>query len=678
VRGRVGYTLAVLALILSASLVVWQGSFSFGEYAPASPVQTTLYWAVSTLVFLLTVTLGFMLFRTVVKLYIERRSDQEGSRIKTKLVLGALALTFLPVTFLVLWSVSVLNYNLNKWFSRPTEGVRQHFAEVLETVNRDARELAEVQALWLANTPEVQAGQRVDRLCKERHITAAAVERPGHGLFPLCGPPVDPARAARAPLGSDASVLVSVRPAIDTAESRNAVANYIRDYDRLALDRRSMRKFYILLLAVITLFILFFATWIALFLAKQISNPISALLEAAGEVRKGNLYHRVQTFAIDELGSLVRAFNEMTDALESNSRELERRRRFTEAILESIPSGVISIAADGRILRVNRALKNLFGEKRAAAALRLEDFFTREDTAELRYMMKRARRTGAASRQMELEIEGRTLHLSATIAALEEKLTSAFVLVLEDTTDILRAQKLAAWQEVARRIAHEIKNPLTPIALCGDRIARQVERTPMPPETAQIMRDCTTTIANEVESVKTLVNAFSQFARFPTAQPVPSDLNEVVEAALAVFDGRLGEIAIDRELASGLPAVNIDPELFKRVIVNLVDNAAESMHESPLKRLYISTHATAADTIELVVADTGRGVSQEDKDRLFLPYFSTKGRGTGLGLAIASQILAEHGASVRVEDNTPQGARFVIEVPAIATDTEARPQEARA
>lgn len=677
-RGRLGYSLAILALILSASLVVWQGSFSFGEYAPASPVQTTLYWAVSTLVFLLTVTLGFMLFRTAVKLYIERRSNQEGSRIKTKLLLGAMALTFLPVTFLVLWSVSVLNYNLNKWFSRPTDGVRQHFGQVLESVNREAYELAEVQALWLANTPEVQAGQRTDRLCKERRIAAAAIERPGQGLFPLCGPPLDPSRAARVPLGSDANLLVGVRLPVETAESRNAVENYIREYDRLALDRRSMRTFYILLLAVITLFILFFATWIALFLAKQISNPISALLEAAGEVRKGNLYHRVQTFAIDELGSLVRAFNEMTDALESNSRELERRRRFTEAILESIPSGVISIAADGRILRVNRALKNLFGEERAAAAFRLEDLFTREDTAELRYMMKRARRTGAASRQMELQLDGRTLHISATIAALEEKLTSAFVLVLEDTTDILRAQKLAAWQEVARRIAHEIKNPLTPIALCSDRIARQVERTSMPAETAQIMRDCTTTIANEVESVKTLVNAFSQFARFPTAQPVPSDLNEVVETALAVFDGRLEEIVIERELAENLPAVNIDRELFKRVIVNLVDNAAESMHESPLKRLYISTHATAADTIELTVADTGRGISQEDKDRLFLPYFSTKGRGTGLGLAIASQILAEHGASVRVEDNTPQGARFVIEVPAIAAETEARPQEARA
>jgi nitrogen fixation/metabolism regulation signal transduction histidine kinase len=321
VRGRFGYSLTILALILSASLVVWQGSFSFGEYAPASPVQTTLYWAVSTLVFLLTVTLGFMLFRTTVKLYVERRSNVQGSRIKTKLVLGALALTFLPVTFLVLWSVSVLNYNLAKWFSRPAEGVRQQFAEVLDAVDRNARDLAAVQASWLASVPEVRAGQRIDRLCKERQIVSAAIERPGSGLFPLCGPPVDLARAERAALDSTSNVVVAVRPREDTAASRAAVENYVRDYDRLALDRRSMWKFYILLLAVITLFILFFATWVALFLAKQISNPISALLEAAGEVRKGNLYHRVHTSAIDELGSLVRAFNDMTDALESNSRE---------------------------------------------------------------------------------------------------------------------------------------------------------------------------------------------------------------------------------------------------------------------------------------------------------------------------------------------------------------------
>jgi two-component system nitrogen regulation sensor histidine kinase NtrY len=599
-RKRFLYGAGVVLLIISATLVIWQGSFSFGEFGPTSSQETFLYWAVSTLVFLLTVTLGFILFRTGVKLYVERRSGREGSRIRTKLVLGALALSFIPVFFLVLWSVSVLNRNLDKWFSRPAEGVRLNLAEIAQMLNREARG--------------------------------------------------ETAEAAR----------------LDLKQKEAEIQRYLDDYQRLADQRKNVRKFYLLLLLLLTLFILFLATWLALFLARQISNPISALLDAAGEVRRGNLAHRVEVRAIDELASLVRAFNEMTRELEGNSRELESRRRFTEAILESIPTGVISLTADGRIQRVNHALSQIFPPEKVAAATRLEELLSREDTAVVKYMMKRARRSGAAVRQLELKTERGTLHLAATVSALEDKLTSGFVLVLEDTSELLRAQKATAWHEVARRIAHEIKNPLTPIALCGERIGRQLERVSAPPEVQRILRECTTTIAREVESVKTLVNQFSQLAGFPTAQPAPSDLNEVVENALALFSGRWNGIQLEKELAPGLPPANIDREQFKRVVVNLVDNAADAMQEAPLKRLHVATRMGPAETLELIVADTGCGISPEDKDRLFLPYFSTKGRGTGLGLAIVHHILAEHSASIRVEDNLPSGARFIVEIPALA------------
>jgi PAS domain S-box-containing protein len=676
-RNRLLYGSGVVLLVLSATLIIWQGSFSFGDYAPTSPEQTFLYWAVSTLVFLLTVTLGFMLFRTGVRLYIERRSNREGSRIKTKLVIGAVALTCVPVFFLVLWGVYVLNYNLAKWFSAPAENVRDNFAEVLKILRRDAREKAGAQAAWLAGLPETRAaletgrGQLAD-FCALHNIQAAALVSNGArrivcGAESLLEPGVSaPIRAEGEVLGH---VIVAARPPAELAVRESEIREDIRKYERLAVDRRSLRNFYLLLLALIALFVLFVATWIALFLARQISNPIGALLEAARQVRGGNLGFRVQVKAIDELATLVRGFNEMTRELEANSRELERRRRFTEAILESIPTGVISVSAEGRVLRVNRALKQLFGENRVAEASRLEDLFTRDDAAEIRYLMKRSRRTGVASRQIERAGDRGTLHLSITVAALEERAASAFVVVIEDTSDLLRAQKMAAWHEVARRIAHEIKNPLTPISLCSERIALQLERLDLPAESARILGECSATIASEVESVKTLVNAFSQFARFPSAQPVPSDLNEVVDAALAIFAGRLDGIEIHKELAAGLPPVNIDREQFKRVVVNLVDNAAESMQETLLKRLYVATHAPSADTVELVIADTGCGVSAEDKDRLFLPYFSTKGRGTGLGLAIVSHILAEHRGAIRVEDNQPQGARFIVEIPSLVGET---------
>jgi len=687
-RKRWLYGSGVVLLILSATLVVWQGSFSFGEFAPASPEQTFLFWAVSTLVFLLTVTLSFMLFRTGVKLYIERRSNREGSRIRTKLVIGALALSFLPVCFLVLWSVSLLNINLMKWFSRPTTEVRDDLEEIVQILGQEAHDKAATQAVWLAGLPETAAAARGEavslaRRCRERDISSAILVKPDKTAVPLCGHASSLPKAAAATLEADGAVLglvyVAPKPRTDILEKQARIERFIHDYDRISVDRKSFRRFYLLLLALLTLFILFFATWVALFLSKQISNPITALLQAAGEVRRGNLGYRVQVNAIDELASLVRAFNEMTHGLEANSRELERRRRFTEAILESIPTGVLSIASDGRILRVNPALSQILPAPQVAAASRLEDLFTREDTADIKYMMKRARRTGAAARQLELKSPRGTLHLSVTVAALEERLTSGFVVLIEDSSDLLRMQKLAAWQEVARRIAHEIKNPLTPIALCGERIARQLDKLELPPEPARILRECTATISAEVESVKTLVNEFSHFAGFPTAQPAPSDLNEVVEAALAVFAGRLDGIEIHKELAPNLPLVNIDREQFKRVVVNLVDNAAESMQDSLLKGLFVATQATGADTVELTVADTGCGISVDDKDRLFLPYFSTKGRGTGLGLAIVSRILSEHNATIRVEDNTPKGARFIVEIPAPSpVESESKPQEMRA
>jgi PAS domain S-box-containing protein len=449
----------------------------------------------------------------------------------------------------------------------------------------------------------------------------------------------------------------------------------VADYDRLAVDRKAIRRSYLLLLSLITLFVLFFAIWIARYMAGQISTPITALLRAAEQIRKGNLSYRVRVGAIDELATLVRAFNEMTEALETNSRELEARRRFTEAILESIPTGVISLTSDGRIQRVNRALLGIFPEEQVARASRLSDLFSREDTAEIRYLMNSARRKAVAAAQIEYKAERRVLQLALTVAALDEQRSSGFVLVVEDTSELLRAQKAAAWHEVARRVAHEIKNPLTPIALCADRIARQLGRPEQTADTRRILHECSATIAREVESVRTLVDEFSQFTRFPAAQPVASDLNHVVDNALSVFDGRLDGIRVEKELADALPAVHVDREQFKRVVVNLVDNAAEAMQESLVKRLYIGTRLTEGDSVELIIADTGCGVSREDKEKLFLPYFSTKGRGTGLGLAIVNRILADHDATIRVEDNMPAGARFVVDLP-VRTGSEAEAKAA--
>ncbi len=663
-RKRVVIGSGLLLFLMLFSLVVWQGSFTT-EPAPTSLSQTYAFWAVSTLIFILTVTLGFMLFRTGVKLYVERRHSRPGSRLRSKLVGGALALSCLPVLFLVLFSVQVLNRNIDKWFSRPGQKIRGALIQTAVSFDDEIRGRLKADAHWITSQPNWDAPGALAAFCADNRIERALLEpsAPAAGSRLLCGAPLAAGALYSESINTPQGKLtVYGRLPVDLDQKRQEIQRYIFEYDHLATNKKDFRKVYLLLLALITLFILFFATWIALFLARQISGPITALLNAAQQVREGNLAYRVHGNAIDELATLINAFNEMTEALEANSKELEARRRFTEAILESIPTGVISLDAAGRIQRVNRALLNIFPADAVKRASSLDDLFSRDDASEIRYLMNRARRTGVAGSQIEFVSDEHTMQLAATVAALEESRQSGFVLVLEDTSELLRAQKAAAWREVARRVAHEIKNPLTPIALCADRIARQLERNNPSAETFRILRECSTTIGREVESVRALVDEFSQFSRFPAAQPVPTSLNDVVENALAVFAGRLEDIDVSKSLAPNLPTLNLDREQFKRVIVNLVDNAAEAMRESPVKNLSILTRASA-DSVELVVADTGAGVSRDDKEKLFLPYFSTKNRGTGLGLAIVSHILAEHDASIRVEDNQPCGARFLIEIP---------------
>jgi two-component system, NtrC family, nitrogen regulation sensor histidine kinase NtrY len=695
-KKRLLYGSAIVLLVVSVLLVVWQGSFRIG-FGPRDPSQTFAFWAISSLIFVLMVTLGFILFRTGLKLYIERQTNQEGSRLKSKLVWGALVLSFVPVLFLVLFSYFVLNRSLTAWFSSPVENQVQLFVKVATSLEHEMQDEVDAQTALLAAQPETRqlllgAGSApgfLERFSREFQLRSAAIFRPDSSSpADSWGPPVNwgklnwdksAARNGRiitsqAPVRDGGrfigTVFVASEVPIDVARQKGAIDELNRQWSQIRENRKQYRRFYVMLMALITLFVLYIAVWLALFLAKQISVPISALLEGASELRRGNLRYRVSARGIDELGSLVRGFNQMTQELEANSAELDRRRRFTEAILESIPTGVLSVGPDGSIQRTNQALAKIFPADQVARAARLEDLFLREDTAEIKYMMKRARRVGVASRQLELRLGNRNLQLAVTISALEEKLNSGFVIVLEDTTELLRAQKAAAWHEVARRVAHEIKNPLTPIALSADRIARQIERAGITDGLARIIHECAATISKSVESVKSLVDEFSAFARFPTAQPVRCDLNQVVSSALRVFDGRLGGILIRTSFASGLPSVNLDAEQFRRVVVNLVDNAAEAMQDSLVKDLFIATQQGAAETVELVVADSGPGIGPEDKEKLFLPYFSTKKRGTGLGLAIVSQIIAEHGAQIRVEDNVPSGARFTIEIPALV-DSEA-------
>ncbi|MBI4465445.1 MAG: HAMP domain-containing protein, partial [Acidobacteria bacterium] len=706
IRTAVLIAASLILLVLMVS-VFGLTSLNLPFIRPSGSAETILLFFLSTIIFLCLLTLGFILFRNFLKLYLERRANQLGSKFKTKMVCGAVGLSVLPVCFLFLFSYSLINRTLDKWFSRPFETVSREAHEIVQVLGEfvqskavaDAEHLAvELSADLSPEDATAQIALRFQTLLQPQGLDYIALLDPGGKvlqerrfqeefpafalLFPEKTVPmgkeansqlveVAAGRYAlgRAPIRKGqqevGAILVGMTlpPRVSQAAARLNQESIL--YGQLSQERKFLRRIYLSILLLLTLFILFIATWFALFLSRQVTVPIQALAEATHEVSRGNLNYRIHARAGNELGILVQSFNEMTEQLaagraerersrshlEQVNRQLDQKNQFTEAILESIPTGVISISGKGEVLASNTAARRLFGRNPVAAG-QLSDLFSHDELREVTYLMKRAARLGQATRQMEVKLNARTFNLAFTVAALQGDPPGSadggapsgwFVMVLEDMSDLLQAQKAAAWGEVAQRMAHEIKNPLTPIALSAERIHLWLERHREPDQESQelvrVLEESCSLIRQEVTNLKRLVDEFSQFARFPKACPAPANLNEIIEGALGLFNGRLDGIQIRTELTPDLPLVQVDAELFRRVFVNLIDNAAEAMESALVKELMITTCADRKrDLVEAVVADTGCGVSSEDKEKLFLPHFSTKDRGTVLGLAIVSRI----------------------------------------
>jgi two-component system, NtrC family, nitrogen regulation sensor histidine kinase NtrY len=433
--------------------------------------------------------------------------------------------------------------------------------------------------------------------------------------------------------------------------------------------------------------VFFSSVWLALFPSKQITRPVEALAEAMDKIAAGKYDYRVGLATAGEMADLVQSFNHMAADLETSRRlaesssaqltaanmAIEERRRELETIVETIPSGVVTLDGTGRVLKANRAFAVLMGQDENAGmrGQELDSILPAECIDDVDNVIRRGQRMGAASTEIELHARGRTMHLAITSARLElANGQTGTVLVVEDTTELLRAQRQVAWKEVAQRVAHEIKNPLTPIALSAERIGRHLDRGQ--PDSPNIIRKCSEVILACVGTLRTLVDQFSALAQFPAPQPRPCDLNQVADEALALFAGRLDDITVQRNLEPGLPLVLADPEAIRRALANLIDNAAEAMHGSLLRILDIRSGLSEDGTaIELAISDTGHGLTDEIRERLFLPFYSTKHRGTGLGLSIAAKIVQEHGGSIRAESNTPKGARFLVRLPLMEHATHA-------
>ena len=457
------------------------------------------------------------------------------------------------------------------------------------------------------------------------------------------------------------------------------VTDAFESYQQLQFFRRPLTGVYLSFFLMLTLMILVAATWMGLYLAKRITRPVQALAAAAREIGSGHLDYRVEPETVDEFGALIEAFNRMAGDLAASRRRLERsslelerrhhdveaRRRYVTTILERIAAGVVSVDAGGRIGTVNAAASRLLGLDGTVAGVSASSVFGTAELKPLAMLLDDASRSrdDMPPREVTIATGGRELHLAvmATPLRREDGVADGFVIVFDDVTPLIRAQKVAAWREVARRLAHEIKNPLTPIQLCAERMRRHF--TGAPEQTRALVDECTSTIVGEVESLKGLVDEFSQFARMPAPRAAPTDLHELLTDVLSLYRGIFTDVELVPKFASALPKVAVDAEQIRRVLINLIDNAIEAMEQRGTIEIE-TQHAPADNLVRIVVADNGPGIPVAERDKLFLPYYSTKQRGSGLGLAIVRRIVAEHGGAIDVTDNVPRGTRVAVELPA--------------
>ena len=715
--------LLAMAVVLLFVVLASQTAFNNTILQADTNQQAIIFYALSLLISLLFVALTFVLARNLLKLFAERRMGVLGSKFRTRMVAGALLLSFVPVMVMYWFAYGLMNRSIDKWFSTPVEEVRSDTRAIASVAAKYAQQNAHAEAAALAASPEVVRGfsghgtagivsefQRHELTLQggfalalrdgnaEASLHAPAPWQVMKNSFPLtdalAGRPVQftwhdtDYTLATAPVAGGGTILVAIPLSPEFSQAVRQVEASQQRYFQWSQERRRVRQTYVGLLLLLTMIVLFVTTWLALFLAKLITRPLAALAEATQEISRGRLDYRVDVSATDEIGDLVRSFNRMAEELEASRRQLEsstrdlavanheldQRRRQMETILESIPTGVLSLDANRRVTHTNQALQRMFHPEgvhddgnlfpRGAG---LSDIFPADVLEDFEPLLRRADRMGFITAQMELPLSYGSLNVAVTVAPLRrESERSGYVVVFEDLSDLLKAQKQAAWREVARRVAHEIKNPLTPIALSAERIQRHLDRSAADRTSTSVLRSCAETIAGAVETVRRLVDEFSTLARFPVAKPLPADINEIIESALSMFDGRLDGIVLHKSLAVDLPRVLADNEAMKRAIANLVDNAAEATENAVLREIEISTTLVASrDAVEIAVTDTGHGVTRDVKEKLFLPYFSTKKRGTGLGLSIVGRIVEDHHGSIRVEENHPVGTRFIVELPVV-------------
>jgi two-component system, NtrC family, nitrogen regulation sensor histidine kinase NtrY len=682
--------------------------------------SNVIFFLLINLNIILLVLLVFLVARNLLKLVFERRRRMLGSRLRTRLVLAFVAISIFPAVLIFLVAFGFMTSSIQNWFNAQVETsldgaleiAQAYYMRGAETALVQARELAErVQARGLmvdddanalrrlveekrreynAGAIEVFAADRSTRAVAHNDETSAALTRgPGSSVLgtALGGQPAtrveqaatgDVIRGAApifSPTGIAGAVVVDYFVPKGVANRGADLARSFQEYRQLAILKQPITNNYTITLALVTVLVIFSAIWMGLYISKGITVPVQKLAEGTREVAQGNWKYRIglgdakQVAPDDEFGTLVASFNQMTADLETINVELERRRRYIETILANMAGGVVSVDRAGRVATINGEAERMLGVDAAVAIGRdLGEVFARTDLLPARDLVTELQSgdpTRRVERQMKLVAGGRILTVVASATMLRDdggEPLGAF-LFFENVTDIVKAQRMEAWREVARRIAHEIKNPLTPIQLSAQRMRKRYAKLLADDPTFE---ECTRTIVSQVEGLKALVNEFATFARLPAGEHTPENLNALVDEAMVLFREGHRSIHFEFDPDPAVPLLPLDREGIKRAIINMLDNAVAACATMDREQRHIDVRTRyhrAHGIVALEIADTGAGIAPEVRSRLFEPYFSTKQGGTGLGLAIVSTIVADHQGFVRVKDNEPRGSRFVVELP---------------
>ncbi|MER3430181.1 MAG: hypothetical protein C4324_03900 [Blastocatellia bacterium] len=693
-RGRISlWLLGLFVFLLLGFLVILQSSNIWKSFSVDTAGDTLLLYGLTSLNFAAFVVFGFIFLRSILRLARERRALQLGAKIKSRLLFYFVLVSLLPITAMAVFSYLFLNRALDRWFSQIPENVvleaRNVQSRMLAEQHRRLVETAKMLAAALANQPIDSA--MLDRMGHDGNFAfIEVVDQSGNTIFSsTVDPDVTPSaewaaiiqRRFNDPSLNDGSGLDIAVAEISGGRRLVIVPNYgstesigrivdrsLVEFDRLKEQQVTVRQIGFLTLGVLTFLLIFASSWTAFYLARGIAVPIKALAEGAERIARGELGYKVEVPAEDELALLVDSFNEMSGKLAENAAALAERRRYIETVLLSLPTGVVSLNKDDVITTINPAARKIlnFGNQEGRGR-KLYEILDQADRQSFTKIIQRAKRVGHSADQLELRGSSDSGPLPVAITATALPDCAGVVLVIEDLSDLLAAQRAAAWQEVARRMAHEIKNPLTPIQLSAERIRRRCSGIlrSASDSTADVIESGTATILREVASLKTMVDEFSQFARLPNTKPEPSDLKVIIQNIAEMYNDRDDGIVLSLNSQDELPIFSFDPEQIKRALVNLIENAIESYDAAATVRpVSLSARLDeAGEKIVLEISDRGRGIAPENFRKLFQPYFSTKGRGTGLGLAIVRRIVSEHHGRIYAERNEQKGSRFIIELP---------------